>query len=346
MLEISKNGGPGDTTSAVCSDTAQGGKRGDSRTISAQPFPRQRRVSRSDDGRAPEPSTLLAAGLPSIRCTREFADRCNLLLHNRPKSSPRPPQSNTYEDANTQLVTRNRHFRYGDTVPLRLPGSGVGSEAATSLQTKLREQYARYNRFAALQPSDDSSSRDDTASKTECEANRLRSMRHCRIFFDTDNSGHDLSQTKSERLSVAEGSGVASQSVEQNDKESDSNHDSARPVQPVTTERTIIGGLRTVFPPNSEWQIVTMRMSCIDPSMTERELEDLARQADVQVVALELDRNIISHLCNGTGSITCRHTGGEPTLLRFSQLLAKRGIRLYVTDLISQPDLKRLRMSK
>lgn len=79
---------------------------------------------------------------------------------------------------------------------------------------------------------------------------------------------------------------------------------------------------------------MSFRMSGIRQSFTEKDFEVLARKANMQMVSVNLDRNIITHLCNGTGNMRCRHTGGERGLMHFSRLLAKIGIRLYITDII------------
>ncbi|GFE53030.1 anti-sigma factor, putative [Babesia ovis] len=316
-----------EVTASISSDTRNGVKNDDSCSLSTRPLPRSHGLSHSCDVNLPDTSSILAAGLPSELSTRQFADRCNRVFHNRAKNAPRPVQPTTYEEPNAFIGTKHRHFRYGDTVAPLPPGSVAVTAAATTLQSKIRNQYIRYNRINTFRQPEGRLT-DTSAPKTEREANRLRNLRHCRIFFDTSEDGQcPESCLKQQPLSHY-------------------TEDSPRPPTTITTERTVIGGTRTIFSQDAGWQIVSMRMSCIDPSISEREIEDMARQSDIHIVSLDLDRNIISHLCNGTGTITCRHTGGESGLLRFSQILAKRGIRLYITDLISQPELKRSRPSK
>ncbi|EDO07962.1 hypothetical protein BBOV_III003990 [Babesia bovis T2Bo] len=300
--------------------------------LSMQPIIRRRRSSQDDTAGVIEPSSLDAAGLPSDQCTREFSARCNRKYHSGTKNTPPPVDMAVYKGLRQHVDFNNRE------VVTALPGVKPPL-TVSALQGKIREQYARVHGATSATLTGTNTvfkplGINTNAPKSEREANRLRSMGHCRIFFDTldNDSTQSVVEVPDSRAICADTtheSGVVSNTVVD-----------PLPLEPVPKELTIIGGTRTVYSRDARWQVVTMHMVSIDPSMTDREIENIAREADMQVVTLNLDRNIISHLCNGTGTITCRHTGGEAGLLRFTNLLAQRGIQLYVTDLISKPDTK------
>ncbi|GBE59254.1 trehalose phosphatase, putative [Babesia ovata] len=319
----------------VNSREANSGKRSNSCMPPAHGRPQQRRNSKNDWNPPLDTSTLPAAGLSSSRCTRDFAARCNLLLHSGVKRSPAAFQSTTYERPPSPQKYRGWNHRYGDTAPLSASAEEGSTSPKQSLQGKLRQQYARYNRVFRDPPSEDPPALKQRAPISELEANRQRIMRHCCIFNDTPDSNKQQLERDRAKSPAARPPEDTSPDRSPDEQEQTITDESPNFRAPLVIETTIIGGTRTVMPRNPEWEVVAMRMSCIDPSMSERDIETLAHKADMQVVSIHLDRNIISHLCNGTGTIKCRHTGGEQGLMYFGQLLAKRGIRLCITDLIS-----------
>ncbi|GIX61667.1 trehalose phosphatase, putative [Babesia caballi] len=323
----------------------QGGKRSDGCVLSTQRSLVRRRMARCE---APGVSVddVPAAGLSSERCTRDFAARCNLLWYSGAKRTQRPMHSTTYEDVRKQPIIWNKCHRYGDRAPLQQCGEPMPSDTVSSRQMKLRAQYAKYNKTGRVVSEAEPRLKTTSAPMTDREVNRLRGMRHCRIFLDTDDSHESSPQPESQTADTHDHVTTDQTNLLPSGEERLSNTDCFVQSASQSTETTIIGGVRTVTVSVPEWEVVTMRMSCIDPLVKEHEVQELARMADMQIVTLSLDRNIISHLCNGTGTIKCRHTGGESGLLRFSQLLARRGIRLYITDLISHSDMTRVRPSK
>ncbi|CDR97194.1 hypothetical protein, conserved [Babesia bigemina] len=325
----------------VNSSAGHSGKRSNSCMPSTHGRPQQRRNSKCDWNPPVDTSTLPAAGLSSSRCTRDFAARCNLLLHSGMKRAPAAFPSNTYEQAPSPRNYRGWNHRYGDTAPLPASTEEGVTSPKQSLQDKLRQQYARYNRVFRDPPPADPPAVKPGAPMSELEANRQRIMRHCCIFNDTQESDKRKQERDVGSSPTARPSEYASPGRSPGGQQHDITDESPNFKAPLVTERTIIGGTRTVMPRDPEWEVVAMRMSCIDALMSERDIEELAHKADMQVVSIHLDRNIISHICNGTGTIKCRHTGGEEGLMYFAQLLAKRGIRLYITDIVSRSNASR-----
>ncbi|EKX72043.1 conserved hypothetical protein [Theileria equi strain WA] len=72
---------------------------------------------------------------------------------------------------------------------------------------------------------------------------------------------------------------------------------------------------------------VNMNLSGLKKETTERDLERLARLCDIHVVSTNLDINIITHCCTGTGKIIIRRPEKD-ALARLVSLLNKRGFRV------------------
>lgn len=283
---------------------------------------------------------LPAAGLSSDRCTRDFASLCNRRLHSGRKLQPSVHVSTTYQQKRAREFALDWIVKNGKTILTHgLTPSVSTADKKTSIQMKLLENYVRYNHLECTPQTPRKQLEVTDSVGRERDVNRLRNMQHCRIFNDVDTEERPAKQQDLDPRTFTVASDTAASTVMRADAKCLSRVDSTPSMSPQETEVTIIGGLRAVNNTDPEWEIVSFRMSGIKPFFTEKDFEALAREANMQVVSVNLDRNIITHSCNGTGNIRCRHTGGERALMHFSRLFAKAGIRLYITDIISKSDV-------
>ncbi|KAK1444829.1 hypothetical protein BgAZ_107350 [Babesia gibsoni] len=275
------------------------------------------------------------AGLPSERCSRDFTSSYYRKLHSGIKRSPTLSYSMTFEEKPTKQTA----YELINGLPSPVldydhPSAVKSTDRKTLLQRKLSEQYKRYNHVSDQRADEGGRNHHHNAAVTEFHANRMRNMSHSPIFHDYDHE-EKPSRDRNKPTEKHQQPNCDSPTADGNT----SNDDSGRNADKVSTEETIIGGTRVVNTKDPDWQIVSFRMSGIKSSFAEKDMDSIARNADMQIVSLNLDRNIYTHACNGTGVVKLRHTNGEKGLLKLSKDCAKDGIKLLLIDIISRSDV-------